>query len=155
LTPESHRRTLDALLRRHVDSVSREIRSTLDVQVLEALIDLGAPTHFLPRDVCNHVITSNDYILGEPDRPTPKRVAVALRRLGFEAGAHTREGNLFTAAEGQVERLARAMGVAENVTGTRSLATFTEGSIARLGEHVNMSGGVCGAEGATDIAAAD
>jgi hypothetical protein len=107
VTPTRHREALDRLSTQHADYVSRETSDNIDVEVVQALIDMGSPSEFKPGQLADRLNEQRD----SDDQVSAKFVAVALRRMGFERKGHTRTGNPFKADDEQIAELALSLGV--------------------------------------------
>ncbi len=110
IVPKKQHDAVHKLIRRHQARVGRDSADTLEVRVLQALVDMniGAATvneTFYPGEVADKANEAAGVGDKHPDALTGRKVSTALSRLGFKRGRHTPRGNPFLCVPGQVQTL--------------------------------------------------
>lgn len=113
IAPQKHHEAAHRLIRRHQARVGRDSADTLEVRVLQSLVDMGIGNKqvnesFYPGDVANKANEAAGVSDKHSDALTGRKVSTALSRLGFKRGRHTPRGNPFLCRPGQVQSLVSA-----------------------------------------------
>lgn len=108
VTPQAFQGELFRLAERQGQATRRAAQETDDGEVVKALSDLGSPEVIRPKEVAA-IVTRSRGLDPERDRHpdffTPKKAAVALRRLGIEPAGRDEHGSIYWVSKEILERL--------------------------------------------------